>query len=197
MDSIIQRVKGILLQPDNEWLIIKNETKTKEQLFTGYVLILALIPAVASFIGYGLIGSRSFLGIHYSSFSFGLRHAITNYVNIVISIFLSAWVIRILAPNFSASVDTEKSLKLVAYSYTASMVAGVFYIFPSLSVLAIVGSIYSLVILYKGFKPMTEVPEEKTMSYFLVSLLVLVGISIVVGLIMAGILTTIGLGVMR
>lgn len=49
--NIVERAKNILISPKTEWEVIKNEQSTVADLFTKYALILALIPAVAGFIG--------------------------------------------------------------------------------------------------------------------------------------------------
>ena len=54
--NIIERVKNILMTPKTEWDVINGETATPMSLLIGYVVPMALIGAVASFIGYGFIG---------------------------------------------------------------------------------------------------------------------------------------------
>ena len=54
--NLVDRAKNILITPKTEWEVIKNEQTTTSDLFTKYVLILALIPVIATFIGQSLIG---------------------------------------------------------------------------------------------------------------------------------------------
>ena len=42
---------GLLAHPDQEWEAIRNESETVTRLYAGHILLLALIPAVAGFIG--------------------------------------------------------------------------------------------------------------------------------------------------
>jgi hypothetical protein len=56
----VERVKKLLLTPTAEWQVIKGETQTVVGLYTGYVMILAAIPAVASFIGWSVVGYSGF-----------------------------------------------------------------------------------------------------------------------------------------
>ena len=53
---LVTRVKNILLSPGTEWAMIRSETDTPQSLLGKYVVPLTLIPAIALFIGYGLIG---------------------------------------------------------------------------------------------------------------------------------------------
>ena len=87
----------------------------------------------------------------------------------------------------------DNAVKLVAYSYTPTLLAGIFYLIPALSVLAIVGSIYSLYILYYGFKPITNVGEEQRSNYFLLSILSSIVVFVVISYILDIILTCTGL----
>ncbi len=45
--DLVQRVQAIILKPKEEWVKIKSEQMTVNQLFMSYAVILAAIPAVA------------------------------------------------------------------------------------------------------------------------------------------------------
>ena len=191
MEGIINTAKQFILNPKLEWEVAKEDTTTAQQHVMTYVLPLALISAVAIFIGVGLVGYRV-LGYRVQSVSGGLAQAIMSLASILIGVFLSGFVIHKLAPTFNTSVSLDKAVKLVGFSYTAMLLAGVLNIFPPLAFFTFLGGVYSLYILYLGFKPMTNVSEEKSMSYFLVSLLVIVAVYFIIGLILAGIIGMFG-----
>ena len=52
----IARVKAILLSPRTEWPVIEAESGSVASIYRGYLIWLALIPAVATFIGFSVIG---------------------------------------------------------------------------------------------------------------------------------------------
>ena len=186
--DLVNRVKNILVSPKTEWPTIDSENESSLSVLTKYVLLLAAIPAVASFIGYGLIGIKiPFLG-HYASVSSGIRYAIMYYIIMVGGVYITAFVIDLLAPNFGSEKNFNKAFSLVAYAYTPTFVGGIFYIYHSLSFLASLASIYSLYLLYIGLTPMMKTPADKQTSYFVVSLLVMVAAFIVLGLILTPIL---------
>ena len=58
--QLMERVKGILLKPRETWAAIDGEPADTARLFTGYLMILAAIPAVCGFIGMSLIGMGGF-----------------------------------------------------------------------------------------------------------------------------------------
>eukprot|EP01036_Dinobryon_divergens_P048209 gene48210-64683_t len=54
--NLVERVQSILLKPKATWPVIDAEPADPASLYKNYVMILALIPAVAGFIGLSLIG---------------------------------------------------------------------------------------------------------------------------------------------
>ena len=182
--NIYQRAKNLLLAPAKEWQSIDEEDVNSSHVLT-YLLVLALIPAVAGFIGMGFIGLNVF-GIHSGSIGWGFRNAISSYLGIVGGAYISAFVIDFLADKFQATSSFNVAFKVVAYSYTPMCVAGVLYLIPSLSFLVPLAGLYGLYILYTGMKPMLKVPEDKMMGYFIVCLLSIV-VPMVLGAILAAI----------
>lgn len=185
--EIASRIKSILVSPKKEWQTIEAENELHVKVFASYVVLLALIPAVAAFIGYGLIG-YSVLGVHVHSVSWGIRQAIVQYAAMLGGTYLTAFVINALADNFGAKKDFDRAFSLVAYAYTPMFVAGVLYILPSLSILASLAGLYGLYLLYIGLQPMMKAPAEKQTSYFVVSLIVTISVSAVLSIVLAAIL---------
>jgi hypothetical protein len=177
----------MLVSPKGEWPAIEAENAPHVQVFTGYVVLLALIPAVAAFIGYGLIGYSAF-GVHVHSFGWGLRQAIVQYAAMLGGTYLTAFVINALADNFGARKDFDRAFSLVAYAYTPMFVAGVFYLLPSLSWLASLAGLYGLYLLYTGLQPLMKAPADKQTSYFVVSLIVTIVVSAVLSVVLAAML---------
>ncbi len=191
IELLIDRVKLVLLSPKGAWVKISSEPIDRKDFLMSYVLPLVLIPTLASFIGYGLIGLGSYFKV--ASLSWGLHQAITAFLGAFLGVFISAFCIHKLAANFDTQVSLNNAIKLVAYSYTPVWIAGVFYILPSLSILSLLAGIYSLYILYVGFVPVTNVKEEKKTSYFILSLILVIVVSVVVSLVIGAILLTAGL----
>ena len=190
--NLINRAKSILLTPKTEWSLIESEQTDVKTLTTNYMLPLALIPAIAGFIGFGLI-EQNVLGFHIGSAGYGLRYAIVNLVSTIGGAFLTAYIIDLLAPSFGSEKNFLQSFKLVVYSYTPMMVAGILLIIPSLSILATLAGLYGLYLLYIGLQPLKKTPEEKKTSYFVVSLIVVILGSFVLSSILSSIFITSGI----
>jgi hypothetical protein len=187
--DLVQRVQSILLKPKDEWVKIKAEPATVSGLFTSYAMILAAIPAVAQFIGYVIIGQRiPFFGLYHWGVGRAFGSAILSYVLSLVTVYLFAYIINTLAPNFSSAPSLTNAMKLAVFSMTPGWLAGILYIFPYLGILVILASLYGLYILYLGFEtPMMETPKEKILGYIVVSIIVLIVLTIVFGMIVGGI----------
>jgi len=157
MEQLIQRVKAILVTPQTEWPVIAREGSDTAGLFTHYVAILALIPAVCGFIGSSLIG-------RYAPFMGGLVGAVVGYLLTFVAVFVVALIVDALAPNFGAQKNFANALKLTVYSYTPSWLAGVFLLIPGLSFLTILG-LYGLYLLWLGLPPLMQAPRDKALPY--------------------------------
>lgn len=189
--GLIVRVKALILQPSATWDEIEREPVTIQDLLTRYVLPLALIPVVCSFIGQLVFGA----GVGFGGFGVTLRFspvylAVQAVLMFAISlgmVFVLAWIIDALAPSFAGTKDRVQAFKVAAYAPTAGWVAGVFGLLPALGILVIVGALYSLFTLYKGLPKLMKAPPERATGYFAVVLLV----AIVVSFIFAGIMGTI------
>jgi len=182
--NLIERAKNIILKPKDEWAVIEQETTPVSELVTSYLIPLALIPAVAGFIRYGVIGYGHFLG---PSISWGIKQAIVSFVASIGGAYLSAIVIDSLAPNFNSVKDFRKSMQLVVFSYTPMLIAGIFALIPALGILSIVG-LYGLYLLYLGIAPIMKTPEDKVTGYFVVSLLVIIIVYVVLAAILSALI---------
>jgi hypothetical protein len=186
--SLLNHASNILTKPKPEWDVIKNEPISNVQLLTGYVAILALIPAIASFIGLCFIGISvpGFVGI--SSFTFkysiteGIIQAVVSYVMSFVGVYAGAFIINALAKNFESTPNMDNALKLVVFSYTPVWLAGIFAIYPPIAFLGIVG-LYSLYLLYLGLEPMMNTPQSKKTVYLVVAILVLIVVYFIIGII--------------
>ena len=185
--NIIERVKNIILTPKNEWSVIETEADGHMKVLTTYLMWLAAIPAIAAFIGYGIIGFNV-LGIHIGSLALGIKQAIMQYIVIIGGAYLSAFVFDLLAPNFEGKKNFDRAFQLAAYSYTPICLGGIFYIHFSLSFLTLLAGLYAFYLLYLGVKPMMKIPNHKTTSYFVVSLLAMLIVFFVLGAIIGAII---------
>jgi hypothetical protein len=178
--NLAARAKGILTNPRREWVEIDNEPLNAGELLVGYVLPLAAIGPIASIIGWSAFG---FGGLFRLSMGTIIGLAITNYILTIIAVFVLAWVINMLAPQFNATQSMPQAIKVAAYSSTAAWVAGIFNILPALSILAAIGGLYSLYLCWIGLPILMKAPQEKATTYVIVVILAIIVIYVVIGMI--------------
>jgi hypothetical protein len=191
--GLLDRVKSILLSPKTEWEVIAGEEPNPGQIIMGYVLPLALIPAVATIIGMGIVGMGPF-----SSFSYGIAMGVVSVVTSLVGVYITALVVDLLAPTFGSEKDFGRSLQLVAYSWTPAWVAGILQIVPVLGTLAMLAGFYGIYLMYLGLPPIKKTPQDKQVVYLVVSFVVLVVVYMVIAFVLGGIVMGIfGLGMMQ
>lgn len=178
--GLVDRAKAIILKPKEEWPVIDRETTPSGDIFTRYVVPLAAIGPVASLLGSQLFGFSA-LGISFRpSFMFSVSTAILTFVLALVSVFVISFIADKLATNFGGESSSRNAFKLVAYSMTASWLAGIFGIVPSLALLGIVG-LYSFYLFYTGVTPLMKVPADKAMTYTIVTVICAIILNIIVG----------------
>jgi hypothetical protein len=180
--SLVDRVKNILLTPKEEWPRIEAEPATIGSIYTSYVIILAAVPAIAGLIGSVVFG-YSLLGITWRpSIGSALGTAITQYVLALIGVFALGLIIDWLAPTFGGVKNNVQAFKVAAYSATAAWVAGILSIFPALMTIGALLGLYSLYLLYLGLPRLMKAPEDKALSYTVVTIIAAIVIFIVLGM---------------
>src|SRR5688500_5293050 len=129
--NIFERAKNIIVSPNTEWLLIKSEIPNTAKIITGYVLPLAGLAAIAAFIGYAFIGVNMF-GFRIKGIDWGLYTAVSFLLSSILSVFVSALVIDMLAPNFGSEKNFDRSIQLVSYSFTPTWIGGLLMIIPAI-----------------------------------------------------------------
>jgi hypothetical protein len=165
--ALIDRVQSILLRPKETWPVIAAESGDVASIYSGYLVILAAIPAVAGFIGRSLIGIGGF-GISYRvPIVSGLMQMIVSYVLALVVLYVVSLVVNALAPTFGGTKNPIQALKLVAYSVTAVLVGCILLIIPStlLSLVILLALLYSIYLFYLGVPALMRCPPDKAGAY--------------------------------
>jgi len=155
---LIERVKNILLQPKDEWPKIAVEEATPQSLYLGYIMILAAIGPLATFVAFGAFG----LG-------FGLGMAVFAYIQSLIGVAILALIVDVLAPSFGGTKDFVAAMKLVAYSFTALWVAQIAFLIPMLGLLVVlIGLIYSFYLFFLGVPVLKKSTADRAVPFTIV-----------------------------
>jgi len=192
--SLVDRVKDIFLKPGETWDRIRDEPATIQGLYVGYICILAAIPAICGLIGGTVFGHGAFGIVVRIPIVTAVVGAIFGYLMSLAAVFILGLVIDGLAPSFGGEKNRIQAFKVAAYSWTAGWVAGIFTIFPPLGILAVLGAIYGLYLLYLGLPKLMKAPEDKALTYTVVVIVVAIVVNIVIGIVTASILAATGAG---
>ncbi|HMA04110.1 MAG: Yip1 family protein [Gemmatimonas sp.] len=168
--ALVDRVKNILLSPRTEWPVIDAEPATIGSLYTGYIMPLAAIPVICQALGMSLFGvTIPFVGTHYSTpIGRALASAAVLYIFSLVAVFIVALIVDGLAPTFGGTKNQVQALKVVAYSYTASWVGGIFSLFPAIGIIGVLFGLYSLYLLFLGLPVLMKSPPDKAVGYTVV-----------------------------
>ncbi|MET3497409.1 Yip1 family protein [Variovorax boronicumulans] len=169
--NLLQRVQDILLRPRVTWPVVDAEPADTASLYKNYVMILALIPAVASFIGLSVIGVGAF-GVSFRvPVVAGLANMVVGYVLSLAMVFALALITDAMAPTFEGTRSQIGALKLTAYASTAGFVGGILNLLPSLSALGGLAALYGVYLLYLGLPVLMKCPLDKALPYTVVVLI--------------------------
>jgi hypothetical protein len=191
--GLVERAKGILVQPKAEWPRVAAETTAPMKVLTGYVLPLAAIGPIAGLIGMQIFGVNVVFATVRPSLGFALTAAVTSYVLSVVGVFVLAFIANWLSPKFGGRDNFPSAFRLIAYAMTASWVGGIFGLVPTLTILVLLFGLYSLYLIYLGAGPVMGVPQDKTVGYTLTTVVAAIVLYIVVGVIRAAVTGTAGL----
>jgi Yip1 domain len=180
--SLIARVKNIIINPDAEWPKIAHEPGDVKILFTRYVAILALIPALCGFIGTSIIGVSVSVGTFRVPLLPGLINLVLGYIFTFVIVYAVALVIDALAPSFRTERNFPNALKLSVYSFTPAWLAGIFILIPGLRFLTILG-LYGLYLMWTGLTPLMGSPRDKSFFYAICVVVAAIMITVILAIV--------------
>lgn len=165
--KLFERVKSILLTPKSEWPVIAAEPASVAGLYTGYIVVLAAIPPLASFLQFGLIGTHvGFFGTYRIGLGTGLTALLVNYALALVGIYVLSLMVDALAPIFGGRKDPVMAMKTVAYAGTAGWIAGIGQLLPVIApLIMLAGGVYSIYLCYLGLQVTMQCPEDKAAGY--------------------------------
>ena len=186
--KLVARVRAILLNPKDEWLVIADEPSTIKDLYLGHIMVLATIGPIFGFIKMTLIGiDIPLMGTYRLGLGAGLGNMLFSYVMTLIGVAIMAFIINQLAPSFGGEKNDLQALKTTAYAYTGAWIAGAGQLLPWLGmVLLLAGSLYSIYLLYLGLPATMQCPPEKSKGYTAAAMVA----AVILGLIMSTIVGT-------
>jgi len=181
LPELAARVVRLLLSPATEWDAIVGEPADARALYLNHALPLVLTAALAAALGMTIVG----VGGQTVRIGYALTAVLVWVLLQLAAVYLFAFALNALAPRFGAGRNMGNALKTAIYAPTASWVAGLLLVVPSLSVLVFLGSIYSLYLLHVGLPKLMGPAPDKATSYSVtaigVAIILYTGVEIVSG----------------
>ncbi len=168
--SLIQRAQDILLKPKDTWPVIAAEKADTASIYSGWLVYLAAVPAIAAFIGLSVIGFGAFGFGMRLPIGWGLVQMVLGYALSLVAVYVLALIVDALAPVFGGTKDRIAALKVVAYGSTAGFLGGIFNLLPTLGVLGVVAAVYSIYLIYTGLPVLMKCLPDKSAAYTAVTI---------------------------
>jgi hypothetical protein len=200
-DSLVARVRGLLLTPKEELPKTIAEPGDFKSLLP-YVLVLLSVGALARFISAGIIGRYVAPQVVFGMKIGGgwFRAPIASLVGAVFSVALGvgvwwffSFILNALAPSFGARKDEAAAYKVAAWTATPMWVAGGLAILGSvpyldwLATLAMVGAlVYAVLIGMWALPLLMGTPENKAPGHILAAMGITLAVTAVVGFVLFG-----------
>ncbi|MGA9334231.1 MAG: Yip1 family protein [Rudaea sp.] len=199
ISKIVARVKNILLSPKTEWPVVAAEPDSVAAVYKNYIIYIAALTPVATFIGLALFGIHlPLFGTVHPGVGHLLAQLVLSYAAALALTYIMAHIINALAPSFGASPDLVQALKTAAYSITAVWVVGILNILPGFGALAFLATLaavcYAVYLLYLGLPHTMKAPPEKAGGYAAAAVIIGLIIGIVFGAIIGQISGVAGFG---
>ncbi len=182
---ILNRLKGLFLSPAGEWDKVVAEETTPRGIIEKYALLLAFIPAVSHFIGFSIVGYAR-IGTHTYRVGMieGIVHLIVQYLFALAGVIIVAYVIDTLSIHFGMQKNLTEAFKVSVYPVSIVWAAGIFYIIPALSPLALLVSLYALYHFYLGIVKVKTPPKEKLVPFIIAVIVLTIIVMAITGFIM-------------
>ena len=186
--GLVERAKGILMKPAMEWTAIAGESTEPKQVLLAYALPLMLIGPIAGLIGGQLFGYNLLLTTVRPSIGYAVGSAIFGLVMAIISLFIVSFVANVASPKFGGKDSFPAAFRLVAYSMTAAWVAAILGLIPSLALIGALLGLYSFYLFYLGATSVMGVPQDKAVTYTVVTVVAVIVLYLIVSAITATVL---------
>ncbi|MCO6431477.1 MAG: YIP1 family protein [Deltaproteobacteria bacterium] len=151
--AIFLRAKEILLSPQSALEKWQQQSSAPQDLLIKYILPLAIVGSLCSWLGMYAIGLSTFLG--------GLIYALLRGVALPIAVALVAKAMEQLLPKLDGQATYRDGVNLLAFSLTPALIGMFFSLIPVIAVLGLVLAVYSLYLLYIAMPKFVKVGEDK------------------------------------
>lgn len=160
-----KHVVGLFTDAKKEWTVIRERHYSVMKVFTTHTLVLALIPAIAGFVGTSQIGWQIGAGDPVKlTVDSAYRIAFLYYLAILVATYSVGWMIHWMGRTYGAHQPLSQCIVLASYTATPLLLFGIMQLYPILWLNLVLGLPvlgYTVFLFYTGVPIMMEIPEER------------------------------------
>lgn len=165
---ILNHLWGLYAHPVEEWHTIDNRHESFKYSMS-HIMLIALIPAICSYISLTSIGWSVGVGERlFMSSNSALLLSVGMYFALIAGVFMLSFLAHWMAVTFGSKPTYTQTLELAAYTATPLFMAGVSALYPEVWFVMVVGFAalaYSVYLLYAGVPILMHIPEERGFIY--------------------------------
>ena len=162
--KIVDQTKDLIINPKGTLKKLKNKKVNRNDIII-YLAVVGFPTFLGIFIGLGIYGfwAQAFV------------RAIVFYILAIGGILFFGYIYNEFAPNFKSKKNLMQSVKLIAYSSTPWLLAGILWIVPlnGIWVLSFLAGLYGVYILYLGLPIYLETPNDQQAPYLLFGIILM------------------------
>jgi hypothetical protein len=168
--GFVERARRMLVQPQREWEAINGEFSKAPAIFLNYVIPVSAVTPLAYILGAVLFQEQgTMFGTLETTVGAAVQDAVIRFLGGLASVFILGVILELLAPAFSGQANRVQGLKVAAYASTPAWLFGALAIVPRLGRYSIVGTLWTLYLVYAGAPLLMKVSRERATPYALVA----------------------------
>lgn len=167
----LNHISGIFSRPSSEWFSIRSGRDSKYAAFFSTVPWLALIPAVAFFIGVTQVGWQLSSGgtIAYLTPGSAFILCLLSYVSALVGVWCFGEMINWMRKTYSEEpADSRMGMVMAVYATAPLFIAGLAGLWPNVwfnGLVMFIAGAYSVYLIYKGMPILMNIPQERAFMY--------------------------------
>ncbi len=165
MKALLRRMSNILLHPNAEWQVIRDETTTYPEIVLRYVGILSVIPPAAAIAGRYIFESSVSDSALLSSPGYLILSNMLWYCMYIVNVLITGAVITSILVTVESRWRGLRGFQLAAYSFTPLFLAGFMAVIPHMKWCVPAALLYGVYILYLGMRTVVGVPGIRAALY--------------------------------
>jgi len=171
--ALLDHTFGILIHPEQEWRLIRDQKESFKQVYLTHVPFLALIPVLAAFYGVTQVGWAVGDGDAVRlSMNSALSLCALTYFALLAGVFVLGEFINWMSKTYGVQGPKERihydGTALAVFITTPLFLVGVFLAFPVLWLNALamtVAGCYSIYLIYEGIPILMNIDKDRAFMY--------------------------------